>query len=567
MARCWSIFILENFNFYNIFTFHLNKKEFMKAHKGTIFGFLLIFSNLLLGQVNFTKSNLPILKINTRGSEILDDPKINADLKIIDNGPGKENNINDAALGYDGKIQIELRGSTSQWFPKKPYGFETVDASGESNDVSLLGMPKENDWILNATYNDKSLMRDGLAYILAGSIMEYATRVRYTELTLNNQYQGIYLLLEKIKRDKNRVDIPKLEASDISGDDLTGGYIIKLDKETGNNSGLGWNSRYAPFVGSPNRPFFQYEYPKADDILNIQKTYIKNHIDNFENILAGPGYKDPVNGYKKLIDTKSLADFIIINEIAKNPDAYRLSTFFYKERESDGGKIKFGPVWDFNLGFGNVDYCTQGNTEGLVLLNFNQVCPDDGWVVHFWWKKFLEDKAFYDELKERWKMYRKNQFSDQRLTTVIDSLNNLLAQAQVRNFQKWPVLGEYIWPNYYVGQSHAEEVKYLKDWLLKRVKYLDKVWEIQDSSIIGKETLLSKVYPNPADDLLILTVNLKSRVPDIIFYNTVGQSFTLKSKIIGETEMHIDFSNLLPGLYIGKIALDDQIQTFKVVKN
>lgn len=219
------------------------------------------------------------------------------------------------------------------------------------------------------------------------------------------------------------------------------------------------------------------------------------------------------------------------------------------------------------MGFGNVDYCTQGNTEGLVLLNFNQVCPDDGWVVHFWWKKFLDDKEFYDELKERWKTYRQNQFSDQRLTTIIDSLNTLLNPAQVRNFQKWPVLGEYVWPNYYVGQSHAEEVKYLKDWLLMRVKYLDKVWEIKDSSIVDSEGLISKIYPNPADDLLILYGNINSKVPEITFYNSVGQSFILESKIIGDKEIHIDFSTLLPGHYLAKVTLDDQTQTIKVIKN
>lgn len=523
--------------------------------------------NQIGAQVNLTKSNLPILKIHTDGKNIIDDPKITADLQIIDNGPGIENSINDAPLGYNGKIAIELRGSTSQWFPKKPYGFETVDAVGANNNVSLLGMPKENDWILNATYNDKSLMRDGLAYILAGSIMEYAPRVRYSELTINNKYEGIYLLLEKIKRDKNRVDIQKLEAQDITGDDLTGGYIIKLDKETGSNSGLGWNSKYAPFSGSSNRPFFQYEYPKSDEILDVQKTYIKNYIDNFESVLADPAYKDPINGYKKYVDTESLADFIIINEMAKNPDAYRLSTFLYKERDSDGGKIKFGPVWDFNLGFGNVDYCTQGNPEGLVVLNFNMVCPDDGWVVHFWWKKFLDDKAFYDELKERWKLYRENQFSDQRLTTIIDSLNTLLAPAQARNFVKWPVLGEYVWPNYFVGKTHAEEVKYLKDWLLKRVAYLDKVWGNEDVSSSTNTMLVTKVYPNPADELLVLSMDLKSKVPEIIFYNNVGQSFAVESKTIGDSEVHIDFSNLVSGLYYAKITLHDKSQTIEVIKH
>ena len=158
---------------------------------------------------------------------------IKADMGIIYNGPGVINKISDVPNDYKGKIGIEFRGSTSQSFPKKPYGFETWDESGEDNDVKLLGMPKESDWTLNATYNDKTLMRDGLSYILAGSVMEYAPRVRYNELVINGQYRGIYLLVEKIKRDKNRVDISKIETTDNQGDALTGGYIIKIDKETG----------------------------------------------------------------------------------------------------------------------------------------------------------------------------------------------------------------------------------------------------------------------------------------------------------------------------------------------
>ena len=325
-------------------------------------------------------------------------------------------------------------------------------------------------------------MRDGLSYILAGSVMEYAPRVRYNELVINGQYRGIYLLIEKIKRDKNRVDIAKIETTDNQGDALTGGYIIKIDKETGSNSSAGWNSLYAPYYGAWQKTYFQYEYPKADEISYEQKNYIRNHMNMVENSIAGQDFKDPVKGYRKYIDTESLMDYIIMNELAKNPDAYRLSTFFYKERDSDGGKIKFGPVWDFNLGFGNVDYCTQGNPEGLVILNFNEVCSGDGWVIHFWWKKFLQDEIFYNDLKHRWKNLRNNQLSNDRINFVIDSLSNMLGQAQVRNFQQWPVLGQYVWPNYYIGNTYTEEVSYLKNWVKNRLIYLDKLWEIKDSN-------------------------------------------------------------------------------------
>jgi hypothetical protein len=253
---------------------YIKTKEVRYFHSAMI----LLASLYSMAQVNFTSSNLPIITINTNGQSISDEPKITADMGIIYNGAGEINRMMDPKNNYNGKVGIELRGSTSQSFPKKPYGFETRDNTGEDLDVSLLGMPKESDWTLNATYNDKSLMRDGLAYILAGSVMEYAPRVRYCELVLNNSYMGIYLLIEKIKRDKSRVDISKMEVTDNSGDALTGGYIIKLDKTTGSNSRSGWFSRYKPFTGALKNTYFQYEYPSVDNITDAQKNYIQNHI-------------------------------------------------------------------------------------------------------------------------------------------------------------------------------------------------------------------------------------------------------------------------------------------------
>jgi len=149
---------------------------------------------------------------------------------IIDNGPGETNHISDPYNHYDGFIGIEMRGSSTLWFPKKQFAVETRDSLGENNNVSLFGMPEENDWIFNAPYTDKSLMRNVLIYKIARDAGRYASRSHYFELVLNGDYRGVYVMLEKIKRDDSRVDIAKLNPDDVSGDDLTGGYIIKIDK-------------------------------------------------------------------------------------------------------------------------------------------------------------------------------------------------------------------------------------------------------------------------------------------------------------------------------------------------
>ncbi|HEX2984020.1 MAG TPA: CotH kinase family protein, partial [Ignavibacteriales bacterium] len=169
----------------------------------------------------FTSSDLPIIIINTNGQEIIDDPKITADMGIIDNGSAR-NNVTDSFNGYNGKIGIELRGSTSQDFPKKPYAVELRDTLGADLEASLLGMAKNEDWILYATYNDKTFMRDILIYKLACQLGWYASRTRYCELVLNGEYMGVYVLMEKIKRGKNRVNIAKMDTTCISGDELTG---------------------------------------------------------------------------------------------------------------------------------------------------------------------------------------------------------------------------------------------------------------------------------------------------------------------------------------------------------
>lgn len=220
------------------------------------------FAENVSGSFVFESSNLPIVLIDTYGQEILDAPKVQVGMKIIDNDPGERNFITDTPV-YNGYAGIEIRGSSSQMFPKKSYGFENWDIDGEEIDVSLLGMPAESDSILNANYTDKTLARNAMAYQLSQNMGHYSIRYKYVEVVINEMYKGIYVFSEKIKRDPNRVNIAKLKPDQNSGDELTGGYIFKVDKFTG-SGGDGWISAFPP-PQSPNGQtiFFQYEYPKA----------------------------------------------------------------------------------------------------------------------------------------------------------------------------------------------------------------------------------------------------------------------------------------------------------------
>ena len=415
----------------------------------------------------FTSSNLPIVMINTNNQNILDSARIICDMGIIDNGFGNLNSINDTFNDYNGKISIEYRGSSSQSFPKKPYGFETQDSLGNNNNVSLLGMPIENDWILYAPYTDKSLMRNFLTFDLGRKMGNYCSRTVYCELVINGDYQGVYILMEKIKRDKNRVDIADLDSDDLNGDSLTGGYIVKIDKFTG-SGGSNWQSNFPNLGGGST--FIQYHYPEGPALHPIQKNYIENFVDSFENALSGPNFNDTLIGYSKYIDVNSFIDLYIINELSRNIDGYRLSTYMYKDRDDNGGKLTMGPLWDYNLAFGNANYCNGELTAGWEVDDGGQGCA---WNNPFWFERLLEDSNYVNKLKCRWEYLRVNSFHKDSIFNFIDSLALYLDDASDRNFQRWDILGTYVWPNFYVGNTYQDEIGFLKNWIEFRLVWID----------------------------------------------------------------------------------------------
>ncbi|NVO21088.1 MAG: CotH kinase family protein [Bacteroidetes bacterium] len=419
------------------------------------------------------ESNLPLVVINTFGANIPDDPKITAHLGIINNSAGNRNHLGDPFNDYNGYIGIEIRGQSSQMFPKKCYGMETRDSLGENLDVSLLGLPEENDWILYAPYTDKSLMRDVISYEIGSRMGEYCTRNIYCELVINNDYKGIYVLQEKIKKDKNRVDIASLNPDEITGDNLTGGYIISVDKipvdfQYGTD---GWLSAPSPSYPNAMDITFQYYYPDQGKIVTQQRTYIKNFVADGEKALIASTFKDPATGYLRYFDAPSFVDFMLLSEISKEVDKYRYSTYFHKQKDSDGGKLFAGPAWDFNLGYGNVNYWDPGiDYTGWL---YEMVYPSEYSII-YWWKRMMEDPYFRDLTKTRWTMLREDKLSNIHLNAIIDSISSFTEEARIRNYERWPILGTYVWPNYnWQGNTYEDEVAYFRNFLLDRVSWMD----------------------------------------------------------------------------------------------
>lgn len=414
------------------------------------------------------QDKLPLFEINTNGAAIVDEPKIDVEMTITEEG----------SITYDGFAGIEFRGASSQSFPKKSYGLETRDEAGEDLNAELLGFPEEEDWVLHGPFSDKSLMRNRLIYDLSRDIGQYASRTKFVELEINDAYQGVYVFMEKLKRDDNRIDLNNLKDDENTGEDLTGGYILKIDKTAGSNLGEGYNdlnsfeSAYGPLQANAGQKInFLYEDPDAEDITTEQKNYISNYMAEFEDALASADFADPDLGYAAYIDAPSFIDFFLLNEISNNVDGFRLSTFMHKDKNE---KLKMGPIWDFNLAFGNADYCSGGETN-VWAYKFNERCPDDFWQIPFWWDRLLEDPVFVSQLKDRWGTLRGGAFANGSIQAKIEGYRTTLDKAGAAddNFDTWQIFGTYVWPNKFIGDNYDQEMDYFTSWIDNRLNWLD----------------------------------------------------------------------------------------------
>jgi hypothetical protein len=530
--------------------------------KQYLFIFCLLLPAVLVGQ-SLSVSNLPILRINTNSRVIQDEPKIPVVMEIFDKGVGQLNQVSTTPT-LTTIAGIEFRGSTSQadfiflpGYVKKPYGIEIwTDTSGvNAKKMSLVQMPEESDWVLNASYNDRSFMRDFLAQMIAGRLGVLNSKTKFVELIINDEYRGVYVLMEKIKQGKNRVPISDLYPTENSGDDVTGGYLLKIDKSSGSPS-TSWKSNYTSGITATQKCEFQIEYPKYGIITQQQLIYIRDYINTWERKLMTEDMNDPKASFRDMMDMPSFVNFFILNEVTRNVDGFRLSTYLYKDKESLGGKIKMGPAWDFNIAFGNADYLNGWMTNGFVYKAMeNDGGKNDYWQVPFWWNKLIQDASFRKALATRWKEVRSSFLNTNTLNSTIDSAQVVLKEPLTRNFQKYQLMGRKIWPNYYVGSSLTDEVNWLKNWIQGRLTWLDAQMALFDSPILGNEKVAAAaIYPNPSTGLFYWKFHLDK--PDVVSYQLIdSQGRTVVSSknlnfTAGEQIYPLDFTSLASGNYL-----------------
>lgn len=527
----------------------------MKKNQLFLLPALFLSSVQLSAQVTLDSTNLPIVGVYTFFQQIPDTLKITAFMGIIDKGYNVYNYPTDTNnFTYYDYIGIEQRGSISQawWFAQKSYGLETRDSSGNNLDAVILGMPKENDWILYSPYDDRTLMHNVLTFDLVRQMGYYVSRTKYCELLLNTflswDYRGVYVMMEKIKRDKNRVNIAKLDIDDNAGDSLTGGYIFAVDKNIWVNDS-GWTSQKDTGV------FFTYKYPKSNEITPQQKNYIQLYVDSFETVMQGPNFADPATGYRKYIEPVSFMDFFIMQELSKNIDAYKRSAYLHKEKDSKGGKLRAGPHWDYNSAWEvKVGGCESFSSD--TGWTYPLTCwVNQNYRVPFWWGKLLQDSVYANDLQCRWQFLRSGILSTANIFNKIDSIANYIAEAQVREYTR-----------YGFTENYQNQVDSLKTWITKRLVWMDSnmpgnCW---NSSVNNGNELENSfyVYPNPfSDEFQISSSGLKAY--DLEIVNSLGKVLFKKTSITKQETIYLPVPS---GIYFLKIHSENYTFTKKIAR-
>lgn len=501
-------------------------------------------------------SNLPIVLIDTEnGAPIVDDPKVTANLSVIHDVNKTANLVTDFPNVYDGNIGIEIRGNTSAAYPQAPFAFELKDELGENINAPLLGMPKENDWIFLSNWNDKVMMRNVLTYHLFREMGHYAPRTRYCEVVLNGNYEGIYVLTEKIKQDDNRVDIANLRPEEIEGDDLTGGYIFKVDNFESDGSDS-WLGNFTPERVPQNDVRFVYHDPKASKIVPEQAEYLQAYVNGFETVLFGDNFEDPTTGYRAFINVESFIDYLIISELSRNVDAYKKSKYYFKDKDSKGGLLNSGPVWDYDWAYKNINGQQQSGS-GWSNVSFDWMWPTpNGWI-----ERMLKDPWFEQKWANRYHALRQTILSETYLFNFIDQQHDTLAAAQNRHFQRWKTLGINVGApegNEPQPDTFEGEVTKFKQWLSIRLFWLDRNMP-EEMVVTSTDDLIEpvvgvRVFPNPTTDYVF--VEATEKIQQISVVNVSGEVVkVIDTKLVFTNK--IELADLNGGAYFLRVKFKD----------
>jgi hypothetical protein len=353
--------------------------------------------------------------------------------------------------------EVRGRGNTTWGMPKKPYRLKLNTAA------AMLGMPAERDWALLANYADKSLVRNKVAMVLGEQAgLAWNPRSVFIELYFNDAYQGVYQLFEHVKVGPNRVNIDELDKdSDIAPELITGGHFLEVDHRL--DEDVCWFTSMNIPICSKNPEYDVEDISDPAHASYAQYNYIKNYLDAAEQAISTPG-----NSYQDYFDVEAMASWYLVTELMKSNEAqinsvvegsdnFTSSVFLYKPR---GGKLNFGPLWDYDLAAGNINY--NGNFDPT------------GWFIRNseWHRRLFEHSDFGQHVFAKWcELERGGVIAGlgEQIDTIVAGVDRAAID---RNFERWDILGTYVWPNAFVGDTYDEEVDYLKTWLTTRAEWM-----------------------------------------------------------------------------------------------
>jgi hypothetical protein len=386
-------------------------------------------------------THLPTLYINTENAQpvVSKVDYLNATLTIKSSVAEEE--VTDLVT------EIRGRGNSTWGMSKKPYRLKL------DKKANLFGLPaKAKNWALLANYADKTLMRNAVAFKISEITgLEFTPSVKFVDLYLNGEFLGNYMLTDQIEVNEKRVNVEEQDSADIKEPEVTGGYLLEVD---------GFAADEPKWFTSSQGLKITIKYPKDDEIVVEQETYIRNYITAFENKLFAANFKDPEAGYRSMVDTVSLVNWYIACELTGNSDSF-WSTYLYKRRSND--KLYFGPLWDFDIAFNN------DNRLGNAV---NKLMREHAFNPRTWIQRFWEDEWFQKAVERRWKTLIDGDIYNQ-LTAYIDETAALLEDSQVKNFQRWNVLSTRVYRETYLFTTYVAGVNYLKTYLRDRIAFLN----------------------------------------------------------------------------------------------
>lgn len=415
-------------------------------------------------------THLPLVEINTGGAEIpgrsvyLEDGShfyttaedgsgfISAHMDIVDNEESYNQKGGKPSVSSD--ITIHVRGRSSRMFDKSSYALRLVTGDGLNNPQTVMGMDAHHEWVLHGPYLDKTLMRNYMWYNIGGEIMDYAPNVRFCELLLNGEYQGVYVMLENLTAGDNGARIPMTVSAK---NNTFSGYLLQLNG--------GWEtsrtltdqfSHYARRISVP----MEIVYPGRSSLTPEMARAISQDFSDFEKSLYSYDYDSRKYGYESSIDTRSFIDYFLINELTCNYDAGWFSTYIGKDTS---GRMHLY-LWDMNSS------CDNFQEKSMDRRNF--VLQD-----MLWFHMLMKDEKFTEAIIARYRDLRKTYFDPDYLCGYIDDTAAYLGEAADRNYERWASVFSLdeplLTPADRELHSYEEAISQMKDFLRERIQWMD----------------------------------------------------------------------------------------------